>query len=301
MDTKNLDNFLENRSELSSIRKKLQKEQRQIRINAFLKNKLSVIGLVIVVIMILIAILAPMIATINPADMDVANRLKPPSTKHWFGTDDIGRDVYSRVIYGTRVSLFVGFSVSLISGVLGMIIGIYSSYNKILDNIFMRICDGLKSITSTLLAICLMAVLGASIKNVIISLALVNIPNIARVARSSAFVVREQTYIEAMHAIGAKPSRILWIHIAPNTLSPVIVQMTFVFASSIITEAALSFLGAGVPAGVPSWGSILNIGRSHIYNAWWLIIYPGLFTAISVLGLNLLGDGIRDLLDPLTN
>lgn len=286
---------------LKQIRKKLQKEQRNVQIQSFVKNKTSILGLVIVILMIIIALLAPVLATNDPYEMDVVNRLKAPSSQHWFGTDDMGRDVYSRVIYGTRISLMVGFSVSMIAAGLGMLIGIYASYNKVLDNIFMRICDGLKAIPSTLLAICLMAVLGASTKNVIIALSLVNVPNIARIARSAALVSKEQTYVEAMNCLGAKPSRILWKHIAPNTLSPVIVQMTFVFASSIITEAALSFLGAGVPEGVPSWGSILNIGRSHIYNAWWLIVYPGIFTAASVLGLNLLGDGIRDFLDPLTN
>lgn len=290
-----------NRVELEAIRRQLEKEQRDLRIKAFIKNKLSVIGLTTVLILIVIAMSAPLITKFDPYEVDVVSRLSSPSTEHWFGTDALGRDVYSRVIYGTRISLIVGFSVSIISGVLGMIIGLYASYNKMLDNILMRLCDGLKAIPSTLLAICLMAVLGADIKNVIISLSIVNIPGVARIARSTALVAREQTYVEAMHCLGASTSRILWGHIAPNTLSPVIVQMTFVFASSIITEAALSFLGAGVPVPAPSWGSILNEGKMYIYNAWWLIVYPGIFTAISVLGFNLFGDGIRDLLDPLTH
>lgn len=292
---------MDNRAELEAIRKQLEKEQRELKIKAFIKNKLSVIGLTIVLVLIVIAIVAPLITRFAPYEVDVVNRLSRPSADHWFGTDALGRDVYSRVIFGTRISLIVGFSVSVISGVLGMIIGIYASYNKILDNILMRLCDGLKAIPSTLLAICLMAVLGADIKNVIISLSIVNIPGIARIARATALVAREQTYVEAMKCLGAGTSRILWGHIAPNTLSPVIVQMTFVFASSIITEAALSFLGAGVPVPAPSWGSILNEGKMYIYNAWWLIVYPGIFTAISVLGFNLFGDGIRDLLDPLTH
>lgn len=292
---------MDNRAELEAIRKQLEKEQRDLRIKAFIKNKLSVIGLTIVLILIVIAIVAPLITKFDPYEVDVVNRLSNPSAEHWFGTDALGRDVYSRVIYGTRISLIVGFSVSVISGVLGMIIGLYASYNKILDNILMRLCDGLKAIPSTLLAICLMAVLGADIKNVIISLSIVNIPGVARIARSTALVAREQTYVEAMHCLGAGASRILWRHIAPNTLSPVIVQMTFVFASSIVTEAALSFLGAGVPVPAPSWGSILNEGKMYIYNAWWLIVYPGAFTAISVLGFNLFGDGVRDVLDPLTH
>lgn len=282
------------------IRKELEKEQREIRIRAFLKNKLSVIGLVILMVLIILAAAAPVITKFDPYEIDVINRLSGPSGIHWFGTDDLGRDVFSRVIYGTRISLLVGFSVSLMAGVMGIVIGLYASVNPILDNVLMRICDGLKAIPSTLLAICLMAVLGADIKNVIISLTVVNVPVVARIARSTAMVAKEQTYVEAMHCLGASQSLILWKHIAPNTISPVIVQMTFVFASSIITEAALSFLGAGVPVPLPSWGSILTVGKAYIYNAWWMILYPGVFTAISVFGLNLFGDGLRDLLDPLT-
>lgn len=282
------------------IRRELEKEQRIIRIRAFLKNKLSVIGLFIIAVLIVIAIAAPAITKFDPYEIDVVNRLSKPSEIHWFGTDDLGRDVFSRVIYGTRISLLVGFSVSLIAGLAGIVIGLYASINAALDQVLMRICDGLKAIPSTLLAICLMAVLGADIKNVIISLSVVNVPVIARIARSSALVAKEQTYVEAMHCLGASETRILWNHIAPNTISPVIIQMTFVFASSIITEAALSFLGAGVPVPLPSWGSILNVGKAYIYNAWWMILYPGVFTAISVFGLNLFGDGLRDLLDPLT-
>lgn len=290
-----------NREELDSIRKRLVKEQREIAFRKFMRNKQSVAGLAIVAVVLFIAIFSPLIGGVSPTTADVAHRLEGPSGTHWFGTDALGRDVYSRVINGTRISMIVGISVGLISGILGMIIGLYASANAVLDNILMRICDGLKAIPSILLAIFLMTVLGADIRNVIISLAVVNTPNMARLARSAALVAREQTYVEAMRALGAGSGRILWGHIAPNILSPVIVQMTFVFASSIITEAALSFLGAGVPPPAPSWGSILSEGRSVIYTAWWMIAFPGIFTALSVLGLNLFGDGLRDLLDPLTN
>lgn len=287
---------------LKEIRKTLAKEQRQLTLKKFLKNKLSVTGLVVVLTMVLIAIFAPLIVKSSPYDSSLSNRLLKPTSEHIFGTDSLGRDVFSRVIYGTRVSMIVGFSVGILSAILGMLMGLYASTNKILDNLIMRICDGLKAIPNILLAITLMAVLGADIKNVIISLTIVSTPGVARIARSSALVVKEQTYIEAMKCLGAKTTRILWRHIAPNILAPVIVQMTFAFASAIIAEAALSFLGAGVPSPIPSWGSILNEGKQYIFsNSWWMITFPGLFTGISVLGLNLFGDGLRDLLDPLSN
>lgn len=285
---------------LKEIRKKLLKEQRELQLHKFLRNRMSVVGLVIVIVMLTLAILAPVIAQCDPLTIDMKVRLKAPNAVHWFGTDSMGRDLFARVLYGARISMFVGFTVGIISGLFGMMLGLYASTNPYLDNILMRFCDGLKAIPSTLLAITLMTVLGADIKNVIIALTVVNTPSMARLARGSALVAREQTYVEAMRCLGASKSRILWKHIAPNILSPIIVQMTFVFASSIITEAALSFLGAGVPAPAPSWGNILNEGKSVIYNAWWMIVFPGTFTALSVLGLNLLGDGIRDMLDPLS-
>lgn len=290
-----------NTGDMAAVRKQLAKEQRAIRIRKFTKNRASVFGLAVVTIMVCLALLAPVICRHDPLALDVPNRLKGCSAEHWFGTDTMGRDVFARVLYGARISLTVGFTVGISSGILGIIVGLYASTNKIADNILMRICDGLKAIPSTLLAITLMTVLGADVKNVIISLIIVHIPSMARLARGQALVVKEQTYIEAMRCLGAKRSRIIWKHMAPNILSPIIVQITFVFASSIITEAALSFLGAGVPAPAPSWGNILNEGKSVIYNAWWMVVYPGAFTALTVLGLNLLGDGIRDFIDPMSN
>lgn len=287
-------------SSLKEIRSRLLKEQRELQLHKFLRNKPAVIGFIIVVFMVALALLAPVIAQCDPLALNMKVRLKGPSAEHWFGTDSMGRDVFARVLYGARISMFVGFTVGIIAGLIGMIIGLYASTNKYLDNILMRLCDGLKAIPSTLLAITLMTVLGADIKNVIIALTIVNTPSMARLARGSALVAREQTYVEAMKCLGASKTRILWNHIAPNIISPIIVQMTFVFASSIITEAALSFLGAGVPAPAPSWGNILNEGKNVIYNAWWMIVFPGAFTALSVLGLNLLGDGIRDVFDPLS-
>lgn len=284
--------------DVSHLQKKMLQEQRRIKLRRLFRNRLSMLGAIIVLLMIIIAVAAPLIAPQDPYAITVANRLLPPSHAHWFGADSMGEDVFSRVIYGARISMMVGFCVSVLAGVVGMLLGLYASTNKILDNILMRICDGLKSIPSMLFAICLMTILGADVKNVIFSLAITSIPNMARIARSEALVVREQTYIEALRSMGASESRILWRHIMPNIISPVIVQMTFVFASSIIQEAALSFLGAGVPAGDPSWGSILSDGKNYIYNSWWLIVFPGIFTIVSVLGFNLFGDGLRDFFDP---
>ena len=297
---KNAD-ITENTLPLNKIRENLKKEQRDIKIKKFCKNKLAVVGLILTIFMGIVALFAPLIATHDPLEMVVYDRLKAPSAEHLFGTDTFGRDLFSRVVYGARVSMGVGLSVGILSMIIGMTIGLYASYYKFLDNILMRICDGLKAIPSILLAITLMAVIGPSTRNVIISLTIVSVPTMARIARSNALSVKEQTYIEAMKALGASPSRIIWKHIAPNVLSPVIVQASFVFATSIVTEAALSFLGAGVPAPAPSWGNILYEGKTVIYNSWWLVTFPGIFTALSVLGLNLFGDGLRDFLDPLTN
>lgn len=277
------------------------KEHRQLRIRKFCKNRMAVIGMIITLFMTVLALFAPLIATHDPLEMVVIERLKAPSAQHLFGTDTFGRDLFSRVAYGARLSMGVGLSVGVLTMVAGMIIGLYACYYKALDNILMRICDGLKAIPSILLAITMMAVIGPSTKNVIISLTLVSIPGMARIARSNALSIKQQTYIEAMRALGAKPTRIIWGHIAPNVLSPVIVQASYVFATAIITEAALSFLGAGVPAPAPSWGNILYEGKTVIYNSWWMVTFPGVFTALSVLGLNLFGDGLRDFLDPLTS
>lgn len=286
---------------MENIKKQLMKEHRQLRIRKFCKNRMAVIGMIITLFMTVLALFAPLIATHDPLEMVVIERLKAPSAQHLFGTDTFGRDLFSRVAYGARLSMGVGLSVGVLTMVAGMIIGLYACYYKALDNILMRICDGLKAIPSILLAITMMAVIGPSTKNVIISLTLVSIPGVARIARSNALSIKQQTYIEAMRALGAKPTRIIWGHIAPNVLSPVIVQASYVFATAIITEAALSFLGAGVPAPAPSWGNILYEGKTVIYNSWWMVTFPGVFTALSVLGLNLFGDGLRDFLDPLTS
>lgn len=288
-------------ADLQTIRRQLLKEQRQLMIHKFFHNRLAVTGGLITLTMALLAAFAPVLAPQGPLDMVVSDRLMAPSGIHIFGTDTFGRDVFTRILYGARVSMTIGVFVGLITMAVGMTLGLLASYFKLLDEILMRICDGLNAIPSTLLAIAFMSALGASITNVIVSLSIVAIPRMARIARSAAIVVKEQTYIEAVQAAGAEPFHIIFRHIAPNILSPVIVQASYVFANAIITEAALSFLGVGVPVPAPSWGNILYEGKNVIYNAWWMIVYPAAFTALTVFGLNLFGDGLRDLLDPHTN
>lgn len=285
---------------MKEIEKELRKEQAAVKRKKFFKNKMAIIGLAITIIAILIGIFAPLIATCDPLAMNPAGRLKPPSVENLFGTDKLGRDLFSRVVYAVRYAMLIGISVTVIATVFGMLIGLYASYYKILDSILMRICDGLKAIPTVLLALALMGALGADIKNVFISLVIVYTPGVARIARSQALLVKEQTYIEAMKSLGAKPGRIIWKHIAPNILSPVIVQASFIFAATIVTEAALSFLGAGVPVPEPSLGNILYEGKEVIFNAPWMIYVPGIVMAIIVWGINMLGDGLRDYLDPLT-
>jgi peptide/nickel transport system permease protein len=282
-------------------RKKLQIERRALLIRRFLSNRLLVTGSVLVLALCFIALFAPFITSYTPFEMKTDVRLQAPSMEHVFGTDNFGRDLFSRVVYGTRVSMIVGFSVALLTMIAGTVIGLYAAYFKLLDHILMRICDGLMAFPGILLAIALTAALGSSTTNVVIALSVISTPAIARVVRSAAMVVKEQVYIEALHAQGASSWRIIWQHMVPNTISPLIIQITFVFASSILIEAALSFLGAGIAPPNPSLGNILFDGKVVIFSAWWMTVFPGLLILLSVLGLNLFGDGLRDLLDPYTN
>lgn len=289
-------------TDLSSVRRELRREQRSLRFRRFFRNRQAVFGACIVLLMLFTAIFAPLLAPADPLSQTVSNRFAKPGTAGYLlGADKLGRDLLSRIIYGARVSMTVGLSVGLSSMLIGMTVGLYASYYRVLDRILMRICDGLSAIPSTLLAIALMAVLGPSTFNVILALIIVYIPRMARISRSAALVVKEQTYIEALRSQGASATRIIWRHIAPNILSAVVVQASYNFANSIITEAALSFLGVGVPAPQPSWGNILSEGREVITKAWWMVVYPGLATAIAVMGTNIFGDGLRDILDPHTN
>jgi peptide/nickel transport system permease protein len=261
------------------------------------RRKTTLVGAVIMAVMLAVGLLAPVIGG-DPGHMDVAGRLKGPSRAHWFGTDDVGRDVWSRVVYGARLSLLVGVAVVALSFLVGVVCGLVAGYYRRLDNVVMRVMDGLMAFPAIVLAIALMAALGPSVVNVIVAIGVVYSPRVARVVRGSVLVIRETTYVEAARALGVSDLVLLTRHVLPNCMSPVIVQGSFVFAAAVLTEAALSFLGVGVPPYVPSWGVILAEGRLYIQQAPWLVLYPGVAIMLTIFGLNLFGDGLRDLLDP---
>jgi len=265
---------------------------------AFRRHPTAIVGGAVLLLMIGIAIFAPWLGTVDPQAVSPIKRLKPPSADFWFGSDMLGRDVYSRVLYGTRVSLSVGIAVAIVSTLLGLAIGLVTGYIRWLDAIVMRVMDGLMSIPPVLLAIALMALTRASIENVIAAITLAELPRVTRLVRSLVLTLREQPYVEAAAAAGTTLPKILVRHVLPNTVAPLLVQATFVCASAMITEAILSFIGAGTPPNVPSWGNIMAEARSLFQIAAYLIYFPGIFLSLTVLAVNLLGDGMRDALDP---
>lgn len=243
-------------------------------------------------------VLAPLLTTFDPQAMNVQARLSPPGAGFVLGSDHLGRDVWARILYGARVSFTVGAYAVSLSTVLGMATGVLAAYYRFVDRVVMRIVDGMMAFPVILLAIALMAALGPSLVNVVIALTAVYAPRTARIVRAAALTVVETPFVEAAHALGGRDARMIFIHVLPNCLSPVIVQATFTFAYAVQTEAALSFLGAGVPPSIPSWGVMLSEATSYMTRAPWTTIYPGIAVALTVLALNALGDGIRDLLDP---
>jgi peptide/nickel transport system permease protein len=266
--------------------------------DAFRRHPTAIFGGVVLLAMILIAFFAPWLASADPQGTVPAMRLKPPSEQSWFGTDMLGRDVYSRVIHGSRISLAVGLAVAALSTAIGLAIGLVTGYLRWVDAVVMRIMDGLMSIPPVLLAIALMALTKASVGNVIIAITLAEIPRVVRLVRSLVLTLREQPYVEAAVAAGTSLPRILVRHILPNTTAPLLVQATYVCASAMITEAILSFIGAGTPPNIPSWGNIMAEARSLFQIAGYLIFFPAVFLSLTVLAVNLLGDGMRDALDP---
>jgi peptide/nickel transport system permease protein len=262
------------------------------------RNPMVVAGSALLIAMVAMALFAPYLGTVDPQALSPIRRLRPPSALYWFGTDMLGRDVYSRVVYGARISLTVGLSVAILSTAIGLVVGMVAGFSRPVDAVVMRVMDGLMSIPAVLLAIALMALTRASIENVIVAITVAEVPRVSRLVRGVVLSLREQPFVEAARATGTRVWKILLRHILPNTLAPLIVQGTYICASAIITEAILSFLGAGTPPNIPSWGNIMAEGRSLFQVAAYIILFPGLFLSLTVLAVNLVGDGLRDMLDP---
>jgi peptide/nickel transport system permease protein len=256
------------------------------------------IGLAILAVMAFVAIFAPFLGTVDPTALAPVKRMRPPSAEFWFGSDAFGRDIYSRVLYGARVSLLVGFAVAFIASVIGLVIGLIAGYVRFLDGIIMRIMDGLMSIPPILLAVALMALTRASVENVIMAIAIAEIPRVSRLVRGVVLTLREQPYVEAAIAAGTSTPTIITRHILPNTIAPLTVQATYICGSAMIIESILSFIGAGTPPIIPSWGNIMADGRALWQIKPFIILFPAIFLSLTVLAVNLLGDGLRDALDP---
>ncbi|MFZ4406858.1 MAG: ABC transporter permease [Paracraurococcus sp.] len=262
------------------------------------RNPTMAVGGFLLLLMVFVAVFAPLLWTADPTALAPAKRTREPSALYWFGTDMLGRDVYSRVLYGARVSLIVGFSVAILASVIGLTIGMVSGYIRLLDSIVMRVMDGLMSIPPILLAIALMALTRGSVQNVIIAITVAEIPRVSRLVRGVVLSLREQPYVEAAVAAGTRTPMIIWRHILPNTLAPITVQATYICAAAMITEAILSFIGAGTPPIIPSWGNIMAEGRALWQVKPYIVFFPAIFLSVTVLAVNLLGDGLRDALDP---
>jgi len=266
---------------------------------ALLKSQPAMlVGFVLLAALVAIAVFAPWLGTVDPTALSPVNRTKPPGAQFWFGTDLLGRDVYSRVVYGARVSLIVGFSVAVLSTLIGVVIGLAAGFVRWVDAVVMRIMDGFMSIPTILLAIALIAVASASMKNVIIAITVAEVPRVVRLVRGLVLTLREQPYVEAALAAGAGKLRIVARHIFPNTIAALTVQATYICGVAILAEASLSFIGAGVPPSVPSWGNIMAEGRALWQIRPYLIAFPAVFLSVTILAINMLGDGLRDAVDP---
>ena len=277
----------------SRMKGRMRTSQRVLR-----QNPNMIAGFIIILTFAFVAITAPLIDRHSCCLVAPFQRLQAPSAEHWFGTDFVGRDVYARGLHGARMSLKVAGAVSALTMVVGVVIGIPTGYVRLLDNIVMRFMDGLMAFPSFLLAIALVAMLGPSFQNVVIALTVTGLPAIVRIVRSSVLSLRESQYVEGARAIGAQPLRVLAIHIFPQVVAPVVVAGTIVFAGAILAEAGLSFLGTGVPPNIPSWGNMMGESKIYASISVWTLFFPGLMIGLTVLGVNLVGDGLRDALDP---
>ncbi|MBP2671851.1 MAG: ddpC [candidate division NC10 bacterium] len=261
-------------------------------------NRLAVTGFSLLLLILFAAVFAGVLSSYDPLTMIVADRMKSPSAAHLMGTDNFGRDIFSRVLHGARLSLEVGAAVMLLTVGAGILLGLLAGYSPRLDGPVMRVMDAMMAFPAILFGIAIMAVLGPKTVNVVIALSVVYAPRTVRIVRASVLATKQLDYVEAVRAQAAGHLRVLFRHILPNCLSPLVVQATFNFAYAVLAEASLSFVGAGAPPPTPSWGNILSEGRIYMQNAPWITIFPGLAIAITVLGLNLAGDGLRDILDP---
>lgn len=282
----------------SAIATPQQRKRRESWVKVLFKSPLVILSTIYVAVVLILAVIAPVVAPHPSHYIDVANRLIPPGSQHWFGTDHLGRDVLSRIIYGTQITASVGIMVTVTSMIVGVTVGMLSGFFRKLDEVVMRVTDLLMAFPPIIAGLTLMAILGPSVRNVIIALFFVTTPRIARVARGETIVLREQTFVKAAQSMKATTSRIIFKHILPNIISPLIIYAAGLFAATVIAEASLSFLGIGSPAHVPSWGVILSEGRPYIRGAWWLTVIPGIAIFLTVLSLNLIGDGFRDVRDP---
>ncbi|WP_333898645.1 ABC transporter permease [Agrobacterium pusense] len=267
-------------------------------IRRLLKRKTVAAGLLVLLVFVLLAVFAPMIAPYSPSKLSIVNRLKPPSELYWFGTDEFGRDVFSRTIYAGRLSLLVGAAVVALSALIGITLGLLAGFFQKLDTPIARLIDAMMAFHDILLAIALVAALGPSLTTVIIALAVVYSPRLARIVRASTLVIRELPYVEAAKALGISTFHIMTRHVLRNLVSPILVQCTFLFASAMLAEAGLSFLGLGVSPEIPTWGTMISAGRQYIGQADWMTYFPGFAIILSVLSLQMVGDGLRDMLDP---
>lgn len=258
----------------------------------------EMLAISILAIVVFMAVAAPLIGTVDPVHIDPAARLQKPSLEHWFGTDSLGRDIYSRVVYGARTSLLVGILSAFFAVLLGLVIGVVAGYFRYADAIIMRIMDGIMAIPAIVLAVALVAISGASLTTVLVAIVVPEFPRIVRLVRGVILNLRSELYVEAAVVLGTPTYKLLLRHILPNTASPLIVQGSFVLASAILTEAVLGFLGVGLPSEIPSWGNIIAEGRTYFRMLPTIVFLPGLFLALTVLSVNLLGDALRDRLDP---
>jgi peptide/nickel transport system permease protein len=272
--------------------------QLQRALQQLMHRRIVMVAAIVLAAIAVLALGAPWVASFDPNDTAVLDRLKGPSALHWLGTDELGRDLYARIVHGARYSLAIAAFTAVGAVLCGTVLGLVAGFFRRLDAPLMRVVDAMMSFPDILLAIALVGILGPSMLNVVLALVLVYTPRVARVVRASTLVVRELLFVEAARAVGVSTARILWRHVLPNLMSPILVQASFIFAYAILAEAALSFLGVGVPPEIPTWGTMVAGSQQYAHQALWIVLFPGLSIIVTALSLQLLGDGIRDLLDP---